>query len=141
VIKQIMLLALMGLVLTASVNQVFATTQLERIDIVNPRLVNSIGSTVSDQVNVNQQVQISADIKNNQEKSQKFVYIVQIKNQYDIIVKVDWISGALNPDQTLSPALSWTPQASSIYTVEIFVWDDLLNRDALSEFKTLKITS
>lgn len=136
-----MLLVLIGVVLTASINQVFATTQLERIDIVNPRLVNSIGSTVSDQVNVNQQVQISADIKNNQEKSQKFVYIVQIKNQYDIIVKVDWISGALNPGQTLSPALSWTPQVSSIYTVEIFVWDDLLNRDALSEFKTLKITS
>jgi hypothetical protein len=141
VVKRITLCTGIILVLVVSINPVFAMSQLERVEVTDPRLVNSLGLKISDQVNINQQVQISADIKNNQDKSQKFVYIVQIKDQNDVIVKVDWISGSLNPGQTFSPALSWISQVSSIYTAEIFVWDDLVNCDALSEFETLKITS
>jgi hypothetical protein len=137
------------LVLIVLTNPVFAMTQLDRVDITNPRLVNAFGSKISDQVNVNQQVQISADVKNNQEKSQKFVYVVQVKNQNDVIVSLGWISGVLNPGQTFSPALSWTPKISNVYTAEIFVWDvseDGSNKtwqrlDALAEHITLKITS
>ena len=137
------------LVFISFVNPIFAITQLDRVDITNPRLVNAFGSKISDQVNVNQQVQISADVKNNQEKTQKFVYIVQIKNQNDVIVSLTWISGSLNPRQIFSPALSWTPKSSDIYTAEIFVWDvseEGSNKawqrlDALAEKVTLKITS
>ena len=50
-----------------------------------------------------------ADITNNQEKSQTFVYLVQIKNEYDIAVSLTWFSGQLTPNQKLSPSLSWTP--------------------------------
>ena len=137
------------LVFTVLFNPVFAITQLDRVDITNSRLVNAFGSKISEQVNVNQQVQISADIKNNQEKSQKFVYIVQVKNQDGIIVSLGWISGSLNPGQTFSPALSWTPKISDVYTAEIFVWDvseegsnkSWQNLDALAEHVILKITS
>jgi len=137
------------LVFTVLFNPVFAITQLDRVDITNSRLVNAFGSKISEQVNVNQQVQISADIKNNQEKSQKFVYIVQVKNQDGIIVSLGWISGSLNPGQTFSPALSWTPKISDVYTAEIFVWDvseegsnkSWQRLDALAEHVTLKITS
>lgn len=137
------------LVFTVLMNPVFASTQLDRIDITNPRLVNAFGSKISDQINVNQQVQISADVKNNQEKSQKFVYIVQVKNQNGVIVSLGWISGSLNPGQTFSPALSWTPKVSDAYTAEIFVWDvseegsnkSWQRLDALSDLVTLKITS
>jgi hypothetical protein len=137
------------LVFTVSMSSVFAITQLDRVDITNPRLVNAFGSKISDQINVNQQVQISADVKNNQEKSQKFVYIVQVKNQNGVIVSLGWISGSLNPGQTFSPALSWTPKVSDAYTAEIFVWDvseegsnkSWQRLDALTEHVTLKITS
>ena len=137
------------LVLIVLTNPVFAMTQLDRVDITNPRLVNAFGSKISDQVNVNQQVQITADVKNNQEKSQKFVYVVQVKNQNDVIVSLGWISGSLNPGQTFSPALSWTPKISDVYTAEIFVWDvseegsnkSWQRLDALAEYITLKITS
>jgi hypothetical protein len=137
------------MVFTVLMNPVFASTQLDRVNITNPRLVNAFGSKISDQINVNQQVQISADVKNNQEKSQKFVYIVQIKNQNGVIVSLGWISGSLNPGQTFSPALSWTPKVSDVYTAEIFVWDvseegsnkSWQRLDALSEHVTLKITS
>ena len=137
------------LVFTVLINPAFAITQLDRVDITNPRLVNAFGSKISEQVNVNQQVQISADVKNNQEKSQKFVYVVQVKNQNGVIVSLGWISGSLNPGQTFSPALSWTPKVSNVYTAEIFVWDvsefgsnkSWQNLDALTEHVILKITS
>ena len=141
------------LVFTILINPVFAITQLDRVDITNPRLVNAFGSKISEQVNVNQQVQISADIKNNQEKSQEFSYIVQIKNQNNVVISVTWLIGSLNPDQTFSPALSWTPKTSGEYTVEIFVWDvdtiinndgkiaKIVKNDALAEYATLKIIS
>jgi hypothetical protein len=127
----------------------FAISPLDRVDIANPRLVNAFGSKISEQVNVNQQVQISADVKNNQEKSQKFVYVVQIKNHNGVIVSLGWISGMLNPGQTFSPALSWTPKVSDEYSAEIFVWDvseegsnkSWQKLDALTEHITLKITS
>jgi hypothetical protein len=124
-----------------SINFTFAASFLERVDIINPRLENSSGSKISEHVNINQQVQISADIKNNQEKGQKFVYAVQIKNQYDVIVKLDWITGSLDPGQTFSPSLSWMPQTSDFYKVEIYVWESFLNPDALTNESILNITS
>lgn len=137
------------LVFTVLINPVFAIIQLDRVDITNPRLVNAFGSKISEHVNVNQQVQISADVKNNQEKSQKFVYVVQVKNQDGIVISLGWISGSLNPGQTFSPALSWTPKISDAYTAEIFVWDvseegsnkSWQRLDALAEHVILKITS
>jgi len=148
-IRQISVIFGIMLVFTILLNPVFALLQLDRVDITNPRLVNAFGSKISEQVNVNQQVQISADIKNNQEKSQKFVYVVQVKNQNGVIVSLGWISGVLNSGQTFSPALSWTPKRSDAYTAEIFVWDvseegsnkSWQKLDALAEQVVLNITS
>ena len=137
------------LVFTIFINPAFAIEPLDRVDIKNPRLVNAFGSKISEQINVNQQVQITADVKNNQEKAQKFVYVVQVKNQNGVIMTIGWISGLLNPGQTFSPALSWTPKTSGEYTAEIFVWDvseegstkSWQRLDALSEQVFLKIIS
>lgn len=137
------------LAFTIFINPAFAIEPLDRVDITNPRLVNSFDTKISDQINVNQQVQITADVKNNQDKTQKFVYIVQIKNQNGIIMTIGWISGLLNPGQTFSPALSWTPKTSGEYTAEIYVWDvseegstkSWQRLDALAEQASLKITS
>ena len=121
-------------------------TGRRRVDITNPRLENTFGSKISEQVNIHQRVQISADVKNNQEKSQEFIYIVQVKNQNGVIVSLDWIIGSLNPGQTFSPALSWESKVSGVYTAEMFVWNGGLKDwwqklDALAEHITLKITS
>lgn len=137
--------SIMGLIVPA-----YAMTQLERVEITNPRLVDAFGQQVSNQVNVNQHVQITTDIKNNQEIIQKFVYIVQVKNQNGVVVSLGWINGlSLEPQQTFSPALSWTPLVSDEYIVEIFVWDiseegsnkSWNNLDALAEKVSFKITS
>lgn len=137
------------LMFTVFINPAFAIEPLDRVDITNSRLVNSFGAKISEQINVNQQVQITADVKNNQDKAQTFVYIVQVKNQNGVIITIGWISGLLNPGQTFSPALSWAPKTSGEYTAEIYVWDvseegstkSWQRLDALAEQASLKITS
>jgi len=127
------------IVLSISFVPVFALTELQRATISDPRLENAFGSPVVDNVNVNQQIQISADITNNQEKSQNFVYLVQLKNKTGFVVSLGWISGQLTPDQKLSPSLSWTPNNSGEFTAEIFVWEGLKHHNALTEYTTLQI--
>lgn len=149
-IKQITSICVITFSMIILIIPTYAITQLDRVEITNPRLVDSFGQQVSNQVNVNQHVQITTDIKNNQEKIQKFVYIVQVKNQNGVVVSLGWINGlSLEPQQTFSPALSWTPSISDEYIVEIFVWDvseEGSNKswnklDALAEKVTFKITS
>ena len=127
------------LVLSISFIPAFALTGLERTTIDNPRLENAFGTPIVDNVNVNQQIQISADIRNNQEKSQNFVYIVQLKNDTGVVVSLGWISGQLTPDQKLSPSLSWTADKPGEFIAEIFVWEGLINHSALAEYTVLQI--
>ncbi len=136
--KGIVLLGIL-LVLSISLTTAFALTELQRATISDPRLVNAFGKAISDNVNANQQIQIAANITNNQEKSQKFAYLVQIKNKTGFVVSVGWISGQLTPDQTFSPSLSWTPNKSGEFTAEIFIWEGLINHNALSEYTKLQI--
>jgi hypothetical protein len=148
-IKQLGVTFSILLMFTIFINPAFAIEPLDRVNIANPRLVNSFGSQISNQINVNQQIQITADVKNNQDKTQTFVYIVQVKNQNGVIITIGWISGLLNPGQTFSPALSWAPKISGEYTAEIYVWDvseegstkSWQRLDALAEQVSLKITS
>jgi hypothetical protein len=122
-----------------SVTSAFAISELERATMDDPRLENAFGQPIMDNVNVNQQIQISADITNNQPKSQNFVYLVQIKNENGVVVSVGWISGQLTPDQKLNPSLSWAPKDSGEFIAEIFVWEGLVNHSALTEYSKLNI--
>ena len=128
------------LVFSISVTSAFALTELERATISDPRLENAFGVPVVDNVNVGQQIQISADITNNQEKSQKFAYLVQIKDKTGIVVSFNWFLGELNPHQEFSPSLSWLPVKSGEFTADIFVWEGFpVNHKALTEYTTLQI--
>ena len=137
--KTIIVLAVSLAIFSVNSN-VWAISELDRVDISGTRLVNAFGAPVSELVNVNQQVQISSDISNNQEKSQKFVYIIQVKDEDGIVVSLGWFSGMLSPFQSLSPALSWTSKTADTFNVEIFVWEGLLNHSALTEHTVFTIT-
>lgn len=123
---------LVVLMITISITPAFALSELERGSIMNPRLENAFGAPMMGDINAGQQIQISADITNHQEKSQNFIYLVQIKNESDIVVSLGWISGQLTPDQKLSPSLSWSPKVSGKFTAEIFVWSGFKDHSALS---------
>lgn len=134
-------IGLFGIFLIFSLNfsPLFAISDLEPVTINNSLLKNTFGIQIVDNINTNQQVQISTDIKNNQEKPQDFVYIVQIKNMEGMVVSLGWISGQLAPDHTLNPSLSWTPNKAGEYTAEIFAWENLQSQKALDVNSTLQI--
>jgi len=127
------------LVLSISFTPAFALTELERVTVSDPKLENAFRVPIGNNVNVDQQFQISADVTNNQEKSQKFFYLVQIKDKTDFVVSLGWISGELNPHQKFSPSLSWSPEKSGEFTAEIYVWEGLINHKALTEYIMLQI--
>ncbi len=132
---------MIGLILVSIIPTSHAIDPLDRVPISSPRLEDFFQNPVSKNININQQVQIAAHITNNQEIDQKFVYIVQIKDRENVVIHLVWISGELNPHQTLSTAVSWRPELSGSFVAEIFVWESLINQDALSESISFDITA
>ena len=108
-------------------NAVFAAVY-DDTTIQNAQLV----SQDEDQVTVDKQVMIMADLSNGQDQDQKFAYIVQIRDENGVVISLSWITGSLTPGQSFSPALSWTPISAGTYTIQIFVWESVNNPDALS---------
>ena len=119
--------------------QVLALEANDRVLVSSQRLVNAFGEQVFEHVNINQQVQVAADIANGQDKEQLFVYILQIKNDEGHIVSVSTIAGELQPVQSFNAALSWRPGIAGTYVAEIFVWESLVNADALTKPISLEI--
>ena len=87
----------------------------------------------------NQQVQLVADVTNNKNAKQPFVYIAQVLDDKGRSVMVTWIQGILQSHQTMSPSQSWTPAKPGIYTAQIFDWPCLDNCGALSNPLEMKI--
>ena len=81
---------------------------LERAPISDLRAVDSFGNTL-DVISVDSQIQLAADVTNNQDKAQEFAYLIQIQDENGVTVSLDWIAGSLTEGQSLSPASSWTP--------------------------------
>jgi hypothetical protein len=104
---------------------------LERAPADHARVVDAFGSSVAE-VSVGQQVQIAADVENGQSKDQAFAYLVQVQDGSGVTVSLAWITGSLTAGQSMSPALSWTPDASGSYTATVFVWESVDNPTALS---------
>ncbi len=82
---------------------------------------------------VNKQIQIIADVTNNQDIKQPFVYIIEVLNDEGKVVLLNWLSGTLEPHQSISPAQSWIPSKTGTYTAQIFNWPCLDNCGAISE--------
>jgi hypothetical protein len=112
---------------------------LERAPIAALRVVDAFGGAI-DTVSTDQQVQITADLSNGQDREQVFAYIVQIQDSNDVTVSLAWISGSLSPAQSFSPSLSWTPAAAGTYTATAFAWESVDNPTALSPPAEFTIT-
>ena len=104
---------------------------LERAPASGARIMDSFGNTIGDPA-VGEQVQITSDIGNGQDREQKFVWILQVTDKDLNIVSLAWIDGTLNPKSSFSPSASWIPQKEGDYTATMFVWESLVNPTALS---------
>ena len=104
---------------------------LERAPAANLRTVDAFGNSLN-AVSVDQQVQLTADLANGQDREQSFAYLVQIQDGDGVTVSLAWITGSLSSGQSFSPALSWIPTESGSYTATAFVWESVDNPTALS---------
>ena len=88
--------------------------------------------TESDEITTGSEIQIQTDIVNQQDGSQIFAYIVQIRYEDGTPISISTITGSLGQGQTLTQSISWTPSEPGVYVAEIFLWDDLDSANPLS---------
>ena len=81
---------------------------------------------------VDEQIMIVTDISNGQDVQQNFAYITQVTNDENVVISLSWLTRSLSPRQMFSPAQSWIPTESGLYTIQIFVWESITNPEALS---------
>jgi len=126
--------------IAVSATAVIGTTvpPLERAPVANARVVDAFGNSLAE-VSVDQQVQIEADLSNGSDGEQAFAYLVQVQDGDGVTVSLAWITGSLAAGQSLSPALSWIPDASGTYEATVFVWESVDNPTALSDTTSVSI--
>ncbi|MGQ0637900.1 MAG: hypothetical protein ACT4N1_00855 [Nitrososphaerota archaeon] len=118
----------------------FSLLSLPQIHFVDaePEKYN-VSVTSAREVLVDHQVQITADLTNNQKREQPFAYLIQIQNEDGVTISLSWITGSLASGQSMSPSQSWTPTETGRYNAQIFVWESVDNPDALSAPLTITI--
>jgi len=83
-------------------------------------------------VKVGEQIQVQSLVKNNLDKKQQFVYILQIKDSDGATVMLSWIEGQMPPMESMDTIISWTPETNGIYTMQIFLWESLTYQSTMS---------
>ena len=111
---------------------------VDRISIKNPKIANAFGDSVL-HVSSGMQVQITADIKNNQNFDQEFAYAVTVKEN-NISSEPRWITGVLAANQELSPSLSWVPKNGGIHELIIQIWNNPLDKLQIAQDVVLEVT-
>lgn len=104
---------------------------LERAPASHARISDLFGNLI-DTPSVGEQVQITSDIVNQQNREQKFAYLVMIQDDSGATESLSWIDGTLNSGSHFSPSASWIPQKEGNYVATMFVWESVHNPTALS---------
>lgn len=130
---------LLSLIFTITIIGASSAYGYEEITTSDFKIVNSLGEEIKSPV-VDQQLNLQTSLKNMSEKNIDWAYIVQVINSDGAIVDLNYATGSLAKNQTLSAALSWTPSDRGNYKIEIFVWDNLRDINPLAPMSTHEIT-
>jgi hypothetical protein len=108
---------------------------------IHPVILDSFGHQINGSVSAGQQIQVVGYLTNYHYTNETFVYLLQIQDVNGVTLSLSWITGNLDPYQPLTPAQSWTPTASGIYTAQIFVWRSLADPNAFQppEFRSIYV--
>ncbi len=109
------------------------------ISISSVRLVDESSQPVS-KVEAGKMVLLQSVMKNNMDAKQRFISIYQIKDAGDSTVMLFWMASQIPPRESLDAAISWIPEAEGTYTLQIFIWESMLNPVPLGEFSESTIT-
>ena len=104
---------------------------LERVPVSAPKISDLKHNTIVYPL-VGEQVQLTSNVANQQDREQRFVWIAQILDSAKKTQALSWIDGTLTPLSSFSPATSWIPKAAGEYQAVFFVWQSIDNPTALS---------
>lgn len=97
-------------------------SSLERLENESITFSDNLGNQL-ESFTPNNQIQIVGTINNDTIFNQKFVFLIQVKNESNSVVSISWIQGELSSNQQLQVSQSWIPKTSGQYGIETFVWD------------------
>ena len=110
-----------------------AIPALKRVTNLPISLTDNLGNSLQS-FQSNNRIQVVGSIINEQNFNQKFVYLIQVKDQDEKVVSLSWVSGELTVNQNLDVSQSWFPKHSGDFTIETFVWNSLTEQTPLSNF-------
>lgn len=103
------------------------------------RIVDESNQPVSD-IEPGEMVMLQSVMKNNMKIKQRFISIYQIKDSSGSTAMIFWMSSQIPAQESLDTAISWIPEADDNYTLQIFLWESLLNPVPLGDFSESLIT-
>jgi hypothetical protein len=102
-------------------------------------LIAGVPAQHMNEIGAGQEVVISSTVYSTLSSSQSYVYIVQVKNSEGITVMLSWISGKVEPQRHANAAVAWNTEELGTYTIEIFLWQDILKPVPLLKQETSTI--
>lgn len=100
-----------------------------------PVLKNDQGVTL-EHPKAGQKMVISADLENDENAKQSYVFVAQVVDAAGSTVAVSFITGTLPSGSTVSPSVQWQPDAAGTYVVQVMAWSSLANPTPLDEKRT-----
>lgn len=99
----------------------------------SPISIVDANGTEKPNANVGEQILIQTSLTNNQNRTQNFAYIVQVKDEDGVVRMISWIKSTLNAKQTATVAQSWMADERGRFALEVFVWEDVSNPVPLTD--------
>jgi len=116
---------------------VLAKRSVYPVTISRPELVTPASSR---DIRVGDKVEIASEVKNNEERDQRIVYIVQVKGDTGITILLTWLTRTLGAKETVRLSVTWMPELEGEYTLGTFVWDDIMSPTPLSPSQSVSLT-
>ncbi len=101
-----------------------AKVKVNPYSISEPELADLFGNRI-DKIVTGLPVLVETKVTNNLDEEQSLIYILQVKDSEGFTAMLTWIKGTMNASAALDAGISWTPENSGNYTIDIFVWKSL----------------
>lgn len=86
-----------------------------------------------------QELVLERNIENKNEKTQPFIYILQVKDSNGVTVLLSWIEGKMPPNDSVRVSQSWMAESSGRYVLQMFVWESMEHPEILAPVHTVTI--
>jgi hypothetical protein len=110
--------------------------QIPVVDLVDatpePPTIKDVSGRPLSSLSVGQQAVLSTTVKNNNDRVQPFVALIEVRDSSGVTVYLAWQTGTLNPAGEVEVGLSWKPEQAGDYEVRTFIISDLASPQILS---------